>query len=104
LFCLLCCHDVTIADELLQSITSFSLSLSIQREREVVELQIAEENLKLKEMELQMKSFNIESDMNGIPLEAKFKDSIQHLTQQKQALMDQLRKVCALSATSFPIE
>lgn len=71
-----------------------------QRLREEIEMQMAHENLKLKEVALEMKALNaIESDNNGIsgsyhvPLEKKYKDMLRKLGEQHKKFMDELGQV-----------
>lgn len=54
---------------------------------------MAEEGLKLKEMTMQMKSFETENRSKHEPLEMRFKSSIDVLANQKQKLMHQLQQV-----------
>lgn len=66
---------------------------AFQRTREEIELQMADENLKLKAMSLQLRDFDNENNMKQDSLEKRFKSSIDELANQKRRLMDQVKQV-----------
>ncbi|CRL02151.1 CLUMA_CG015719, isoform A [Clunio marinus] len=68
-------------------------NLQKQRIREEIELQMAEENLKLKEMSQRMQNFEIDTSMRSGTLESRHKTSIESIKSQKQRLMDQLKQL-----------
>lgn len=65
----------------------------IQRTRDEIELQMADENLKLKAMSLQLKNFDIENSVKHESLEKRYKGSIQELESQKRRFLDQIEQV-----------
>jgi hypothetical protein len=54
---------------------------------------MAEESLKLKEMSLRMRDFDVVNNTKHEPLQERFKSSIDEIASQKQKFMDQLRQV-----------
>lgn len=62
---------------------------------------MAEENLRLKEMTMQMKGFEIENRVKHEPLEMRFKSSIDVLANQKQKLSHQLQQVMKFPRFGF---
>jgi hypothetical protein len=54
---------------------------------------MAEESLKLKEMSLQMRDFDVVNNTKHEPLQERFRSSIDEIASQKQRFMDQLRQV-----------
>lgn len=73
--------------------SSPTLSDAVQRTREDIEFQMADENLKLKAMSLQLRNFDSESNTKHESLEQRFKQSIDELANQKQRLMEQVKQV-----------
>lgn len=65
----------------------------VQRSRDEIELQMADENLKLKAMSLQLKNFDVENSMKQESLEKRYQGSIQELENQKRRFMDQVEQV-----------
>ena len=57
-------------------------------------MQLAEENMKIKEMEMLMKKFDYDNKLRtDDTLEAKFNSTIEQLCEQKQKLMNDLNRV-----------
>jgi hypothetical protein len=78
--------------------TSFSTHFMLsQRNREEIELQMAEESLKLKEISMQMKNFEIENSKTHESLHKRHKASIDELASQKHKFMTQLQQVSEFS-------
>lgn len=73
--------------------TVFFLLYLFQRTREEIDLQMAEENMKLKEMSSQIRNFDIESSKKPESLQKRYKSSIEELANQKQKFMHQLQEV-----------
>lgn len=65
-----------------------------QRTREEIELRLAEERLRIKDMEFQMKKFSHQNSCGeNFPLELKYKNSIAHLMEQKKGFLENLNQV-----------
>lgn len=57
-------------------------------------MQLAEENMKIKEMEMLMKKFDFDNKLRtDDTLETKYKSTIEQLSEQKQKLMTELNRV-----------
>lgn len=57
-------------------------------------MQLAEENMKIKEMEMLMKKFDFDNKLRtDDTLEKKYKSTIEQLSEQKQKLMTELNRV-----------
>lgn len=56
-------------------------------------MQLVNENMKLREMSMQIKTFDKANRAKQIPLERRFQRSIEEIENQKQRFMDQLQKV-----------
>lgn len=67
-------------------------------------MQMAEENLKLKEMSLFVKSFEVENIAKHEPLEKRYVKSIAELAVQKQKLAHQLQQVTKSSSREDSVE
>lgn len=61
--------------------------------REEIEIQMADESLKLKEMRMQMKALSVEGNGNCLSLEAKYHDTVEKLALQHKKFMDELKQV-----------
>ena len=64
-----------------------------KRNRGEIEFQMLGENLKLKEMSMQLESFDMANAVKQESLASRYKDSIRELNEQKQRFMDQLQQV-----------
>jgi hypothetical protein len=66
-------------------------------------LQLTEERLRIKDMEIQMKNFNHQQNSceENLPLKVKHKASIEGLMEQKKSFMEHLNQV---EESAFPLE
>lgn len=56
-------------------------------------MQMADENLKLKQTALQMKAFNVGISGNRAGLDDKYKDAVEKLAEQHTKFMNELKQV-----------
>lgn len=65
----------------------------MQRTRDDIELCLADENLKLQAMSLQLKNFDVEHSTRQESLENRYKNYIQEIENQRRRFMEQIDQV-----------